>query len=804
MNLEEISIQTASLEEMIRAGRDFIVAAGHAAQILELISKQQHMLPESNNEQILTLRVRLLLVLSEAEWRQGNARIALAPAEQAYLLCEQIGSATLSAQACGNMGTVYIYLADYPRALEYYTRSLDFYEQSGDMAGVARHTSNIGLVYSNLSQYPRALEYYERSLKCFSELGNKNGMATTLSNMGIVYMQTSDYTRALEYYHQALSLFEELENKMGIARNTGNIGNIYFLLSEYQKALDYMTRALHLHEEMGNLTSVAANTGNIGIVYRHLSNYPKALEYMSRALALDEQLGNKAGIASGSGNIGLVYQNLSDYTKALEYYRRSLAMAEKLGNKAGVATNIGNIGNVYLLLADYPKALEYYTRARVLDQETGNKAGLAVHTGSIGQVYQNLADYPRALEYFQHALDINEELGNKAGVSTNIGHLGNVHLLLHNYDQALEYYQRALQIDEELGNKAGVAAHTAGIGAVYARREYKGYNPAKAEQYLLQATAMNQELGTKQYLYANHKVLAEFYEDTENWKQAYIHRTHFQELEKQVQSEEARQKAGQLDYERKNAMREKQIAVERARAEAVEMVLQNTLPPLIAERLIRKETFIADYYENVSVLFMDLVDFTGIAGHLKPRHLIYFLNSIFSEADAVVQRYGLEKIKTIGDAYMAVCGAPMANNQHALMAAQAALDMLDTMKTLTVKIPAHLADGMAKDSIGNIKVRIGIHCGEAIGGVIGDKKYSFDLWGVTVNTASRMESKGLMGHVHVSGDFVQELLNTVSANTHLMPEQEIIIPDTKIKAIPRGIMDIKGKGAMQTYFLERV
>jgi class 3 adenylate cyclase/tetratricopeptide (TPR) repeat protein len=627
-----------------------------------------------------------------------------------------------------------------------------------------------------------ALLFAEQGLSLAQDNHFKTDEARALNTIGIVYEKFSDYPKALEYYGKALAIFEELGNKEGIAINLGNCGNVYKDISDYAKAVEYYNKALAVYEELGSKEGIARNLSNCGLVYQNLSDYPKALEYFGKSLALAEELGNKNGIAINLGNCGLVYQNLSDYSKALEYFGKALAVYEELGNKEGIARNLGNCGNVYVNLSDYSKALEYNGKALALYEELGSKEGIARNLGNCGNVYVNLSDYSKALEYNGKALALNEELGSKSGIATNLG----------NY------------------------------GIVYGKEGFEGHDTAKAEEYLLKSLAMFEEIGARKQLYELHQELAELYEKTDRKSEAFDHFKKYHELEKEVQSEEAKKQADRLDYERKTAEHEKQLAIERAEAATVKRILHNTLPPIIADRLINNETFIADSYPSVSVLFMDLVNFTRIAAIIPPRHLIYLLNTIFSNADAVMEKHGLEKIKTIGDAYMAVAGAPVHQEDHAQRAALAALDVMEAMNNLSVSIPAELGDTAWIQQVDEIQVRIGLHCGEAIGGVIGDKKFTFDLWGDAVNTASRMESHGEAGRIHVSEEFAKNLTlrqAQYTAQTNLtqtlskgeglpfsFPLGEVSVERSRNGdgvLLPRGEIEIKGKGRMKTYFLEK-
>ncbi|MBK9249558.1 MAG: adenylate/guanylate cyclase domain-containing protein [Ignavibacteria bacterium] len=181
----------------------------------------------------------------------------------------------------------------------------------------------------------------------------------------------------------------------------------------------------------------------------------------------------------------------------------------------------------------------------------------------------------------------------------------------------------------------------------------------------------------------------------------------------------------------------------------------------------------------MSVLFADIVNFTKLSQRITPEELVEGLDRIFSTLDALAEKYGLEKIKTIGDAYMVVSGAPIPRSDHAEAMAYFALEMMEAMKEFR-----SISTGE------EIQLRIGIHSGEVVAGVIGKKKFAYDLWGDAVNTASRMESHGEAGKIHVSEEFMRALSLSSPTSPMSLHFQE------------RGDMDIKGKGMMKTYFLE--
>ena len=208
------------------------------------------------------------------------------------------------------------------------------------------------------------------------------------------------------------------------------------------------------------------------------------------------------------------------------------------------------------------------------------------------------------------------------------------------------------------------------------------------------------------------------------------------------------------------------IQAERERADAL---LLNVLPAEIAERLKAGEQVIADGHPAVSILFADIVGFTAKTAEMSPERVVAQLDEVFSTIDGLVQRYGLEKIKTIGDAYEVVGGVPTARGDHAQAVADMALALVEEVAGLPLGNSA-------------VTFRIGIDTGRAVGAVIGSHKFTYDVWGDAVNTASRMESHGVAGRIHVTDRFRQLL-----GDGYLFE--------------PRGEIEVRGKGMMETWFL---
>jgi class 3 adenylate cyclase len=248
-------------------------------------------------------------------------------------------------------------------------------------------------------------------------------------------------------------------------------------------------------------------------------------------------------------------------------------------------------------------------------------------------------------------------------------------------------------------------------------------------------------------------------------------------------------------------------------------LLLNVLPESIATRLKSGETQIADHFEEASVIFIDIADFTVLSSKSTPQAMVKMLNEIFTIFDKIAAKYGLEKIKTIGDCYMAAAGIPIPRSDHAEAIAMMALEVMETMKGFRVSGIGNrvLGIGYSASGIGdsasgigdrvsgiseesfssqplnpipntqNIQFRIGLDCGPIVAGVIGEQKFIYDLWGDMVNTASRMESNGVVGKIQCTERF-KDVLHLADVG-HLINFEE------------RGMIEIKGKGMMRTYFL---
>jgi len=373
-----------------------------------------------------------------------------------------------------------------------------------------------------------------------------------------------------------------------------------------EKALSHAETALELIIQSDDKPLEEKILRILGNIHWNLSHYSDALDYYNKAIIIAEKFGFDNDIADITGNIGNIYWNLADYPHALEYYHKALELNEKNDNKLNIIINVGNIGNVYSELNDHKKALEFYHKAFDLARELGKKRSIAINIGNIGTTYADMKLYPTALEYFYQAVELAIELDNKQLLATNTNGIGLAYFYLADYSPALEYLHKALDISQQLNDNLGIAINLANIGNIYAAPDFVGYNFHKAEELLLRAIEIHQQLGTKKEEYETRKTLVDLYKHNGSIEQAFHHLEIYHQVFLEVQSEEAKLSAIResmnrqlIELERDKAIAERERELEHLRNEELA-----TINEQVTEQNIKLER-----------LNQEKNEFLGIAAH---------------------------------------------------------------------------------------------------------------------------------------------------------------------------------------------
>jgi len=617
------------------------------------------------------------------------------------------------------------------------------------------------------------LELLNEKLKTAVEDTNK----VTLLNLMSFQYNSIDPELGIKYGKQSLELAEKLNWQTGIAKSYNSIGGNLYALGNFEEALNYFKKALKLNEERKDKQGIAKNLSNIGNIYYNLSNYSIALNYYQKALKIDIEIGEKEGEADNNGNIGNIYSDLTNYKSALKYYSKALKIHEQINNRRGIATILGNMGTAYLDSKQYDKALTNFSKALELWELFGNKFGIATNLGNIANTYNYLSDYQLAITNYEKALAINEEIGNKFGSAAIMGNMGGLYynLTRDTVISKLKEKNSTILLDKE-------------------------YNIERSIKYSEKATELAELIGSKDMLREFYGYLEKAYALKGDFKMAHTFQKKWIELRDSIFSVQKTKEIAKLEATKQGELNEKEIKLrdlelsrksneqyvlilgfggaaimlllvffERRKSEKL---LLNILPAKIAKRLKNNEKRIADRFENTAIIFLDIVGFTSFSKDTDPVKVVSVLNEIFTKFDSLTKKYGLEKIKTIGDCYMAAAGLPEPHPHPILSTAKFALDAQRLMRDYTTK-EGH-----------KLNFRIGIDAGPVVAGVIGERKFSYDLWGDAVNTASRMESTGLPNEIQVTENFAKSL-----AGYNITCEE-------------RGEINIKGKGLIKTYLLK--
>jgi len=647
-------------------------------------------------------------------------------------------------------------------------------------------------------------------------------MAKALYTQAKSYYENGNYLNALEYYQHSLSISEKIADRKAIARTLHNIGNTYEILGDYETASEYFQKSLTISKEVGDKKEIANTLIDIGYIVYYQGEYGKGISYFQQGLKIYEEIGDITGVAGSWLSIGNVYHSQGNYVKALDDYQKSMNYYEKVGDKYGIGSALNNIGNIYDAQDDHSAALYYYKRALTIAQEIGERVSIAIPLNNVGSSYKALGQYDSALVYYQQSLRIREETGNKRGIAASFRSIGALYKSKGDYDTALNYYIKSLKLNEEIGNRNGAASSLTSIGMIYQHQKEHRKGIAECEKgYLLylEIGSIEGEAYACECLYEGYKALGdgnqalEYYEKMQNLDDSLryeeiaiklqqmefnnqlltdsIARAEEKHLVQVAHQEEIRteEKTRNISlgiggfilllatalYSRLRYIRKSKALIEKERDRS-ENLLLNILPEEIARELKDKGKAAARDFDTVSILFTDFKGFTQASALLSAKDLVMEINACFEAFDGIVGKYGIEKIKTIGDAYMAAGGLPVPTHDSLKNTVLAALEMQEFI----IKRKAERdAEGLPA-----FEMRCGIHTGPVVAGIVGIKKFQYDIWGDTVNTASRIESNGEIGRVNIS-QVTYELLKN----------------DTLFNFESRGKIEAKGKGEMEMWFI---
>ncbi|MEP7110457.1 MAG: adenylate/guanylate cyclase domain-containing protein [Ferruginibacter sp.] len=580
--------------------------------------------------------------------------------------------------------------------------------------------------------------------------------------------------------------------------------------SDSSKAISLAFQAKEMAAKIGYPRGEGYALKNLGLVYYMKGKYPETLDYWNQSLQIFENLKDDVGISNLLNNIGAIYLNQGADTKALEYILKSLQLAEKSGDTLRMITALSNIGGVYYNKKD-PVALTYYLKAIPLVESSGNMKEYVGITGNIGEIYTDKNDNQKALEYFQKSI---KAAGNSLSSAFSVNGIGKVYLKQGKLTEALQFHNQALDIARKFDDQLEVVHSLKGIADVY----FKLNNTALAIEYYHKTKVAAEEIeDLKIELKDLYHDMASAYSKRNDFSNAFFYQSLYSDIKDTLYNIESKKKLNQLQFDFELSKKEveltrKQVEIKSEKQarigvtiglgllliiviiiyrnywqkaktnkildkqkDEIENLLLNILPRQVASELRINGKSKPRHFEEVSILFTDFKGFTSIADKLSPEEVVEELNECFIAFDNIMEKHDLEKIKTIGDAYMCAGNIPSPDPDHAYKIIKAAMEIQSFVEKHNI---SRIEGGHEA-----WEIRIGVHIGPVVAGVVGKKKYAYDIWGSAVNIASRMESNGTPGRVNISADTYK------------------IIKD-RFECSHRGKIYAKNLGELDMYFVE--
>ena len=599
-----------------------------------------------------------------------------------------------------------------------------------------------------------------------------------------IYIQT-DSAVVFARLGYELALATGNEKKQAQLLNANGVALV--VQSELLQAKDLFLKSFALAEKNNDAAGLASALNNLGSVSYHQGILPEALQHYNKSYEYFIATKNKNGQAKALNNLGLIYEEQGDLEKALINYGASLQIKEELGTSRG--TSFLNLGNIYQQMSDLDKARSYYEKSLEIFREENDRWNEGDALTDLASIEVELAKFAEAIRYYDKSIAVFRSLGNQDGEAFALQRLGGVRLLTREYEVAKTLCTSALRLAEETRSLSNQ-----GEACECLAKAYEGLNDYRnALRYQQVSLTLRDSLKKIQNMdeLARESITHDFEmkqladslsREEEKLKTAFEYSQQFtrKKNERNIFLISALAilvlaitLASRLRYMSKT---KKIIQNERQRSDEL---LLNILPAEVAQELKDTGKAEAKSFVEATVLFTDFKGFTEMSESMTAKELIDEVDACFQNFDVIVQRFGLEKIKTIGDSYMAVAGLPEENKANAKSAVLAALEMMrfiEDRHAQREEINTHA-----------FRMRVGLNSGPVIAGVVGLKKFQYDVWGDAVNIASRMESSGEVGRVNIS------------ETTFRLLERE-----PSLRFIPRGKIAAKNKGEMEMYFVEKV
>jgi len=541
-------------------------------------------------------------------------------------------------------------------------------------------------------------------------------------------------------------------------------------LGEFEVLRQNLDLALEKSHGIGDDLLAAKVYNQLGILNIYEYRFPEALSNLQSALTIFESHDKTDGVAECYNNIASIHVSLNNYQQAKQYYRLSMELREKGNDLVNLGIVYNNLGIVFTQMNELDSALYYHHKSLALLEAIDDISGIAVTQIHIARIIKERGDLQGAMDLLKESYQLLES-DPKSRISTKEvvrSEIGLLYSLAGQYEEVQEW---CIDLCWEAETSSSKKSAQNCCNALYLA--YVGLDD---HENALSAHMNYVRIGEEML---SNQAIQEVTRLELNYAFDQIHRADSLrfESERQLQQERINRQRMGLTATIGILVLLSLLAffVVRGKRKSEELLL-NILPATVASELKKTGKSIPRKYDLVTVIFADIKEFTQISEMLSPEELIQEINAIFTSFDKIMEKHGIEKIKTIGDCYMAVCGLPDENKEHAPTTVQAAIEMQKFMAENNHR---------KKKTSGNpiFEIRIGLHSGPVVAGIVGTKKFQYDIWGDTVNTANRLETACEPGKINIS-----------ESTYHLVKDL--------LKCQYRGDIDSKGKGKISMYYVD--
>lgn len=771
--------------------------------------------------------LELLAKAKNTQWRKEKIQLS----ELALDLSRKLNYANGTTSALTLLNETYQRGDDALKALAYAIEELHEVKNHGDMARYYQMSSLIARIYLDYGNAPKALDYFKNAERQLYFATNEREKAQLFEYMGDAFLATNKDIEANQYYNKAIDLLNNYREEQRILQK---ISNALIAARKYEQAILSLQFIKEKATQKGQKTDIAIAANNIATIHHSQGNFAKAIPFFEEALKEEKRLSSNT-LSVLYANLGVAYQNTGNNRQAINALNKAIVYCKSNKNKKEEILILDLLSNIYFNQKDIFNAQKYNRDAEnLLSNERIDIAIKAEVYKTSAKVFQQLFEYEKAFEYYKKYLELKDnillsERAAQQDLQRQVFLLEKqekeLQLSLINKDiQTLSLNQLRLE-KEKLALEAARKENELALlkqteqanSALLKNKELEALQTRQAlelaNQNLLAAEKDKSLQTLKQKELVQASLLAQQKAETQQSLQAISLLQKDKDLltvNNELLSKDAALKQLEIDSQanfrraaygigllllaitaliirglyltRRNnrLLSQKNKEIEASRQETdterqkAEKLLHNILPEETAEELKTFGAAIPRRYEKVSVMFTDFSNFTKTSAKMSPEELISELNICFSAFDEIIEKHGLEKIKTIGDAYMCAGGIPIANDDNPIQTVAAALDLQAFMRN-------HNAEKV-KHSEPYFLMRVGIHTGEVVTGVVGKNKFAYDIWGDTVNLASRMESTCPPEGINISEATYRHVRS-------------------KYQCTPRGEIEAKGKGKVTMYLV---